>query len=221
MGHEVHPKSFRLKELKDWDSRWFDKKNFSQSLEEDFKIREFLKKKIGKLGVAKVEIERFPGKIFIIISSARPGLLIGRGGAGIEELKKALEKQLLKEKSSLSKTKEVKREIKIEIREIKDPWSSAALAAQWMIQQVERRTPYRRILKQALEKIMASKGNKGAKVELTGRLDGVEIARREWLKKGRLPRQTIRAEIDYVHDEALCTYGIIGIKVWIYKGDKF
>ena len=213
MSHRVHPKSYRIKELADWDSRWFDKKKTPQYLEEDFKIREFLKKKLGKLGVEKVEIERFPGKIIIIISSARPGLIIGRGGGGVEELKKELEKEVLKTKGN--------QELKIDIREIKDPWSSATLSAQWMAQQIEKRVPHRRVLKQALEKITAARGNKGARVELAGRLDGKEIARREWLKKGNLPRQTIRADIDYARDRAYCTYGVIGIKVWIYKGEHF
>ena len=211
MGHEVHPKAFRIKEITDWDSRGFYKKKLPEYLEEDFKIREFLKKRIGKLGIEKIEIERFPGKIMVIISSARPGLIIGRGGEGIEELRKQLEKELVKGK----------KEIKIEIREVKNPWASASLAAQWVAQQIEKRTPFRRVLKQAIDKIMVTKGVEGCRVEVAGRLGGVEIARTEWLKRGRLPRQTIRADIDYAKAEALCTYGLIGIKVWIYKGEKF
>jgi len=223
MAHKVHPKAFRLRELADWNTRWLDEKKMPQYLEEDFKIREFLKKKIGKLGVEKIEIERFPGKIIIIISSARPGLIIGRGGEGIEILKKELEKILMHKRPLSLKigTTESKKEMKMEIREIKNPWSSAQLAGQWMAQQIEKRVRYRRVLKQALEKIMASKGVQGARVQVAGRLGGVEIARREWLKKGRLPRQTIRADIDFALTEVLCTYGIIGIKVWIYKGEKF
>jgi len=211
MGHEVHPKAFRIKEITDWNSRGFYKKKLPEYLEEDFKIREFLKKRIGKLGIEKIEIERFPGKIMVIISSARPGLIIGRGGEGIEELRKQLEKELVKGK----------KEIKIEIREVKNPWASASLAAQWVAQQIEKRTPFRRVLKQAIDKIMVTKGVEGCRVEVAGRLGGVEIARTKWLKRGRLPRQTIRADIDYAKAEALCTYGIIGIKVWIYKGEKF
>ncbi len=221
MTHVVHPKAHRIKELNDWDSRWFDKKKMPQYLEEDFTIREFLRKKIGKLGIEKIEIERFPGKTLIIISSARPGLIIGRGGEGIEILKKQLEKVFTKKKSSFAKTTEGKKELKIEIREIRDPWSSAALAGQWIAQQIEKRVAHRRVLKQALEKITAARGNKGARVEVSGRLNGAEIARREWLKKGNLPRQTIRANIDYAKERAQCTYGTIGVKVWIYKGDKF
>jgi len=213
MSHKVHPKAYRLKELASWSSRWLDKKKLPQYLEEDLRIREFLKKKIGKLGVEKIEIERFPGKIKIIIFSARPGLIIGRGGGGIEELKKELEKEIFKTGP--------KRELKLEINEIKNPWSSAALSAQWIAQQIERRMPHKRVLKQALEKITAVKTNKGAKVEVSGRLRGAQIARRDWLKKGRLPLQTLRSDIDYAQERAYCTYGVIGVKVWIYKGEKF
>ena len=214
MAHKVHPKAFRIKEITDWDSRGFYQKGMPQYLEEDFKIREFLKKKIGRLGVEKIEIERFLGKIIIIISSARPGLIIGRGGGGIEELRKELD-------VTLPPPKEGKRELKIEIKEIKDPWASAVLAAQWIAQQIEKRIPPRRVLKRALDKITDSKAVKGARVEVSGRLGGAEIARRQWLKKGKLPRQTLRADIDYAQEEAFCTYGVIGVKVWIYKGEKF
>ncbi|MBM3258041.1 MAG: 30S ribosomal protein S3 [Candidatus Nealsonbacteria bacterium] len=214
MAHKVHPKSYRLKNLADWNSRWFDKKNFPKHLEEDFKIREYLQKKIGKLGIEKIEIERFAGKLNIIISSARPGLIIGRGGSGIEELKKVLEIKVLKNNKA-------KKEVRIEIREVKDIWSSASLSAQYIAQQIEKRVPFRKVLKQTLEKISMSKQVKGARIEVRGRLNGAEIARREWLQKGRLPRQTIRADIDFIEDRAYCTYGTIGIKVWIYKGDKF
>jgi len=211
MSHRVHPKAFRIRGIENWNARGFYEKDFALTLKEDLKIREFLQKKIGKLGVEKIEIERFPAKINILISTVRPGLIIGRGGGGVEELKKELEEKILKRKG----------ELKIEIREIKTPWTSAPLVSQWMVDQIEKRVRYRRVLKGALAKIMAQKGVEGAKVEVSGRLDGVEIARREWLKKGRLPRQTIRADIDYAQNRAYCTYGIVGIKVWIYKGEKF
>jgi len=214
MTHRVHPKVFRIKEITDWDSRGFYRKNLPEYLEEDLKIRVFLRKKLGRIGVEKIEIERFPGKINIIISSARPGLIIGRGGGGVEELKRDLE-------VILKPAKKDKRELKLEIKEIRDPWSSASLSAQWIAQQIERRIPHRRILKQVLDKILASRGVEGSRVEVAGRLGGAEIARREWLKRGRLPLQTIRANIDYATARAFCTYGVIGIKVWIYKGEKF
>ena len=213
MSHKVHPKVFRLRDSQDWQSRWLSKKKLSQYLEEDFKIREFLTKKLKDSAVQNIEIERFPGKVNIIINSARPGLIIGRGGKGAEDLKKEIEKVLPEEKE--------KRELRIEIREIRNVWASAPLAGQWVAQQLEKRMPYRRTLKQALEKIMANKEVQGARIEISGRLGGSEIARREWQKKGRLPRQTIRAIIDYAQVEAFCSYGVIGVKVWIYKGERF
>ena len=211
MSHKVHPKAFRLKEATDWSSRWLSTKKLPQYLEEDFRIREFLDKKLRDCAIQNIEIERFSGRVNIIINSARPGLIIGRGGRGAEDLKKELER-ILKKKEG---------ELKVEIREIKNPWSSASLASQWIAQQIERRFPHRRVMKQALEKIMANKEVKGVRIEVSGRLGGAEIARREWLRKGRLPLQTLRAIIDYARAEAFCTYGVIGVKVWIYKGEKF
>ena len=214
MTHKVHPKSFRLRDLGDWESRWFSKKRLRDYLEEDFIIREFLTKRLEDCSVQNIEIERSAGKVSIIINSARPGFIIGRGGKGAEDLKKELDKKL-------SPSKEGKRELKIEIKEVKNPWISAPLAGQWIAQQIEKRVAHRRVVKQALGKITANKEVKGARIEISGRLGGNEIARREWLKKGRLPRQTLRAIIDYALTEAHCTYGTIGIKVWIYKGDRF
>ncbi|MFH1509755.1 MAG: 30S ribosomal protein S3 [Candidatus Nealsonbacteria bacterium] len=218
MSHKVHPKVYRLKNLEDWGSRWISTKKTPQYLEEDFRIRELLKEKIGKLGTEKVEIERFPGKLLVIIYSSRPGLIIGRGGTGIEDLKKLLEKKVFKKLDIKNKEK---RDIKIDIKEVKDPWTSAILSAQWAVQQLERRMPHRKTLKQAIEKMMSVKTNQGARIEMAGRLGGAEIARREWLKKGRMPRQTIRADIDYASETARTGYGAVGIKVWIYKGEKF
>lgn len=220
MAHRVHPKIFRIKELTNWNSRWLNKKNFPQYLEEDFRIRKFLEKKFKNCGIERIEIERFPGKINIVITTARPGLIIGRGGQGIEELKKELEKNFLQKKEFVDKKKN-KQELKLEVLEIKNPWISANLVSQWIAGQIEKRFPYRRVLKQALDKIINQKGVEGARVEVAGRLDGAEIARREWLKKGKLPRSTLRADIDYAQAEAFCTYGVIGVKVWIYKGEKF
>ncbi|MDD5145807.1 MAG: 30S ribosomal protein S3 [Candidatus Pacebacteria bacterium] len=215
MSHKVHPKVFRIREIADWDSRWLNKKRYPAYLEEDFKIRKFLDKKLARVGVEKIEIERSFGKLNVIISSSRPGLIFGRGGSGIEELKKEIEKKLLKKIDGKIP------ELKLEIKEIRNPMMSATLSAQAVAQQLEKRTPYRRVLKQAIEKIMAEKEVKGVRIEAAGRLDGVEIGRTEWLQKGQLPRQTIRANIDYGTAEAACTYGRIGIKVWMYKGEKF
>jgi small subunit ribosomal protein S3 len=214
MSHKVHPKVYRLNRSNDWDSRWFNKKKLSAYLQEDFKIREFLEKTLKEGGVDKIEIERFQGRVNIIINTSRPGLIIGRGGKGAEELKKKIEK-------IIPVKKDEKREIRIEIREIKNPWLSAPLSAQWIAQQIEKRVGHRRAMKQAMEKITANKEALGARIEMAGRLGGSEIARREWLMKGKMPRQTLRAIIDYHLAEARCTYGTIGIKVWIYKGEKF
>jgi len=216
MTHKVHPKVFRIREIDDWDSRGFYGKKIPEHLRGDFEIREFLKRRLANMGIEKVEIERFPGKLNIIISSARPGLIIGRGGGGVEELKREMETILKKKKINL-----LTKELRIEIKEIKDPWLSASLAAQWVSQQIERRIPYRRVIKQSLDKITAHKNVQGARVEVAGRLDGATIARRQWLKKGKLPRQTLRADIDFAQAEARCSYGVVGVKVWIYKGEKF
>lgn len=219
MSHKVHPKIYRIRNLNDWDTRGYYK-NPAEYLKEDFKIREFLNKKLGKIGLDRIELERFPNKLNIIISSARPGLIIGRGGEGVESLRRELERKVLTKKGTVPE-KEGRKEIRIEIREIRNPWASANLSAQWIAQQIEKRVHFRRVLKQALSKISVCKEVQGVRVEVSGRLNGTEIARREWLKTGKLPRQTLRADIDYGTAEAFCTYGTIGVKVWIYKGEKF
>ncbi|MBM3250768.1 MAG: 30S ribosomal protein S3 [Candidatus Nealsonbacteria bacterium] len=213
MTHKVHPKIYRVKKLIDWDSRGYYKKPAGY-LEEDFKIREFLNKKLKIIGIDRIEIERFSNKTNIIISSARPGLIIGRGGEGVEALRKELKQKVLRKK-------EGGEEIRIEIREVRNPWISANLSAQWIAQQIEKRVPFRKVLKQALSKISVCKEVQGVRVEVSGRLGGTEIARREWLKTGKLPRQTLRANIDYGTAVAFCTYGTIGVKVWVYKGECF
>ena len=211
MAHRVHPKIFRVKKTTDWNSRWITKKDFPKYLEEDFKIREFLKKKLPSNTLEITEIERSGNKLNIIINTARPGLIIGRGGEGIEKLKKLLEKELGIKK---------REELKIEIREVKNPWTSASLVSQWIASRIEKRIPFRKVLKRALSQILSNREAKGARVQVSGRLDGIEIARTEWLKEGQLPRHTIRADIDYAQAEAICTYGKIGVKVWIYKGER-
>ena len=216
MSHRVHPKMFRIREISDWISRGFYKKNPAKYLEEDFKIRNFLEKKLKDCSVEVIEIERFSGRINVIINTGRPGLVIGRGGSGAEEIKKSLEKIiLLKDKKAKAP------EIRVDIRGIREVWSSPNLVIEWIAQRIEKRMPFRKVLKQAISKIMLVKGIKGSRIELSGRLGGSEIARREWLKKGNLPRQTIRADISYGSGTARCSYGAIGIKVWIYKGEKF
>jgi len=214
MTHKVHPKIFRIGETTDWKSRWFSSKNYKEYLKEDFAIRQYLSKKLGKMSVGSIEIERSPNLINIIIYTSRPALIIGRGGSGTEELKKQIRNKVLKF------TPKYKKDIRIEIREIKDPSLCASLMAQEIAEKIEKRIPFRRVIKETMRKIMENKGARGAKIKISGRLDGAEIARREFLKQGEMPLQTLRADIDYAEHRAFCTYGTIGIKVWIYKGKK-
>ncbi len=187
------------------------RKNFVNQLKEDFQIREFFQKNFSDFGIDSIIIERLPGEVKLFIHTSRPGFLIGRRGEEIERIKERIEKEILGKKE-----KEV---LRLEIVEIRGYWTKANLAAQWIAKHIEKRMPYRRVLKQALEQIMANKEVKGAKVEVSGRLDGSEIARREWLKQGQLPLQTLKADIDYARVHAFCSYGTIGVKVWVYKGE--
>lgn len=220
MSHKVDQRVFRIKRISDWKSRGDYQKNFPQYLEEDFRIRQFIKKSFPSGTVESVEIEREPSQIKIIINTPRPGLIIGRRGEGARKLQADII-NILKEIDQSENSQGFKREIKIEIQEVREPWASAVLVAEWIALQIEKRLPYRRALKMALQKIMACKQVKGAKVQVAGRLNGLEIARTEWLKQGELPRTNLRADIDYGFAEAFCTYGVIGVKVWIYKGEKF
>jgi small subunit ribosomal protein S3 len=222
MTHKVHPKAFRIKGMEDFNIRGFYGAKMPQYLEEDFLIKDFLRKKLSEASVANIEIEHSANKLNIIIETARPGLIIGRGGEGVEILKKMIEKRIQdKLFSSKSANTATKRDIKIDIKEVKNPFISAMLVAQMAAQQIEKRIPFRQVLKRSMERVMQNKEVKGIRMEVSGRLNGNEIARKEWLRQGRMPRQTIRADIDYAHCEAHCTYGVIGVKVWIYKGDKF
>jgi len=210
MGQKINPKSFRMGINRGWQSRWFNLKEFPILLEQDHKIRKFINEKTKACRVESIGIERKAGDIKIIIKTARPGLLIGRQGQGIEILQKGLAKLL-----------KTKIRINISIEEVKHPEISAEIVAQSIAEDLEKRMPYRRVLKQYITKVIQRKEVLGVKILVSGRLDGLEIARNEWLKEGKLPLSTIRADIDYGFAEAHCTYGIIGIKVWIYKGEKF
>ena len=222
MSHKVHPKVFRIRETNDWLSRGFYERNFVRLLREDFIIRQFLDKKLKDLSVEKVEINRLPNKTGVVIYTSRPGLIIGRGGEGVEKLSRELIKIIIKTIHLTQKDGfELEKKLKLENKEVKNPWMSSKLVAEWISQKIERRTPFRKTIKQAVEKTMANKEVQGVKIEVAGRLDGVSIARNERAEAGRLPRNTIRADIDYIQHIAICTYGVIGIKVWIYKGDKF
>lgn len=199
----------RMGFTQDWRSRYFAGKNFIKYLKEDVRIRKFLEKELRFLGTARVEIERNPGQMRVIIFSSRPGLIIGRGGTGSEELKKEIEKLI-----------ESGDRVKIEIQEYKSPETSAEIMSEQIVERIERRVPYRRIMKQALAKIISNKEVKGAKIEIKGRLDGAEIARTEHLEQGLMPLQKLTADIDFAKNTAYTTYGTVGVKVWIYKGDK-
>ncbi len=207
MGQKISPTSFRTGISKDWASRWFGGRKYVQYLKDDVAVREFLTKKLKNMSVDKIELERGTDSLNVIVHTARPGLLIGRGGTGVEELKKSVQK-LLKKKVA----------VRIEIQEIKSPELSAAIMAEAIVDQIEKRIPFRRLMKQTLFKIMANRQAKGAKIQLGGRLDGAEIARSEHLEEGNLPLQTLRADIDYAKATAHTTYGTVGVKVWIYKG---
>lgn len=206
MGQKISPISLRIGISKDWMSKWFGGRKYKDLLQEDFKVREFLNKKLRNLSVDKVEIERSPDTYTVAIYTARPGLIIGRSGTGAEEIKDQIRK-LLNRKTN----------IKLDIQEFKNPETSARIMAESMAEQIEKRLPFRRIMKQTLAKILASREVKGAKVQLSGRLNGAEIARTEHLEHGNLPLQTLRADVDFSKATAYTTYGTIGVKVWIYR----
>jgi len=206
MGQKVNPHGLRIGIIKDWDTKWYaNDKNFSALLVEDVKIRSFIKKRLYISGISRIEIERAANKIKINVNTAKPGLVIGKGGTGIEELRKELEK--LTQKSVL-----------INITEIKSPEMDAQLVAENIASQLEKRISFRRAMKQAMSRSMKL-GAKGIKTSVSGRLGGAEIARTEHYHEGTIPLQTLRADIDYGFAEADTTYGKIGVKVWIYKGE--
>lgn len=216
MGQKVNPVVFRIGHSEDWKSRWYNKRLYKDFLKQDIKLRNFLMHRLAKAGIERIVIERSANSIKVIIKTARPGFIIGRGGGGVEELKTQIKRLLVKEMPLSAKN-----EIRLEIEEVKSPESCASIVAQNIAEQIERRIPYRRTLKQGLEKVMQVKEVEGAKIMIKGRLDGAEIARTEWLAKGKLPLQTLRAKIDYAASTAYTTYGTIGIKVWICKGEIF
>jgi len=215
MGQKVHPVVFRIGQTEDWKSRWYNRKQYKNFLKKDVLLRDFLMRKLARAGVDRIEIERSANVVRVIIKTAKPGLIIGRGGGGVEQLRAEIEKI---EKSD--QTGSPKAEVRLEVEEVRSPESRAAIVAQEIADQIEKRIPYRRALKQALAKIMQSKEVEGAKVLIKGRLDGAEIARDERLTEGKIPLQTLRAKIDYATATAYTTYGTVGIKVWIYKGEN-
>jgi small subunit ribosomal protein S3 len=220
MGQKIKPNSFRIGITKSWLANWFPKKlNFRISLEEDVLLRKLIEKKIGSAGINKILIEKTGNSYRIFIKAARPGLIIGRGGKGVEELTKLLENKLKKLRQEKKLAEPVS--LSVNIEELKRSEISANVIAQNIAWDLEKRLRYRRTMKKYLDQILQNKEVQGAKIMLKGRLDGAEIARDEYLKKGKLPLQTLRADIDYGEATAFTTYGTIGIKVWIYKGEVF
>ncbi len=205
MGQKVHPKGLRVGIIRDWESNWYADKNYTELLHEDIKIRKYLKKRLYQAGISDVKIERAANRVKISIHTAKPGIVIGRGGSEVESLRKDLEKLTGKR-------------INVNIVEIKKPEMEAQLVAEGIALQLERRVAFRRAMKQAVSRTMRL-GAEGIKVSCAGRLAGAEIARSEWYSEGKVPLHTLRADIDYGFAEANTTYGKIGVKVWIYKGE--
>jgi len=205
VGQKVHPKGMRVGIIRDWESNWYADKNYAELLHEDIKIRSFIKKKLYQAGISTIQIERAANRVKVSIHTAKPGIVIGRGGAEVENLKKELE-QLTSKK------------INVNIVEIKRPELNAQLVAEGVALQMEKRIGFRRAMKQAVSRTIRV-GSQGIKISCSGRLGGAEIARTEWYSEGKVPLHTLRADIDYGFAEANTTYGKIGVKVWIYKGE--
>ena len=207
MGQKVNPNGFRVGVIKDWNTRWYaSKKDFADFLVEDREIRDFVKKKYFQASISRIEIDRAAGKTTVSIFTARPGLLIGKGGAGIETIKEDIKKTIGKD-------------VSVNIMEIRDPDADAQLVAENIASQLEKRISFRRAMKQSMGRAMQKNGVKGIKLMVSGRLGGAEIARSEGYHDGSIPLQTMRADIQYGFAEAKTTYGRIGCKVWIYKGE--
>ena len=217
MTHVVHPYVHRLGIIRDWKSRWFttEPKKYREYLRTDAMVRKFLAKRLRGMYVASIEIERNDKIYRIMVATARPGLIIGRSGEGATKLKKEID--MLFRTLKLASMPE----IKIDIEEVRSPELSASIVGQMVVEGLEKRMPFRRVMKQTVEKVMANRDVKGVRIISSGRLGGAEMARKEELKKGRIPLQTLRADIDFARETARLPYGAIGIKVWIYRGEVF
>ena len=211
MGNKIQPNLYRLGVTKGWTSRWFgDKKTMPKNLQQDSKIRHYLGEKLPRSGVSSIDIERHPRLINVIIHTSRAGMIIGRGGSGVEALKSDLKRILGNQV-----------ELRLTVEEVKKPNEDAAIVAENIAEQLEKRIPFRRVLKQAIQNVSESHGVKGVKIAISGRLDGAEMSRSEYLTKGKIPLATLRADIDFAKETAYTKYGTTGVKVWIYKGDVF
>ena len=217
MTHLVHPYSHRLGIIRDWKSRWFGKTTASyvDHLRADILVRAWLTKRLRGMYLSLIEMERSEKQYRIMIHTSRPGMIIGRGGDGIEKLRAALKKEMRRLKIN------VPQDVKLDILEVANPESDAAIVAAMIAEGIEKRLPFRRVLKTTIEKVMANRDVQGARIAVSGRLGGAEMARREQIKRGGIPLQTLRADIDFARERANMTYGVIGIKVWIYRGMKF
>lgn len=215
MGQKVNPHLLRIKTIYDWDSRWFDEKHYKDTVIEDFKLRKSLQEKLSRAGVSKIEIERSINSIKVIVFVSRPGLVIGRGGSGLEELKKHINKFFLIHRNG----KKQMPKIDIRIEPVKEPNLDAQLVAKNIVEQLLRRLPYKRVLNQNAERVIGA-GALGIKILLAGRIGGAEISRREKIQKGTVPLSTIRGNIDYASIPALTKKGYIGVKVWINKKEE-
>lgn len=213
MGHKVNPVGLRIGITQNWKSKWFSKKEYSQNLRQDIEIRSLVSKKWKNASISDVEMERSASAIRVIIKTARPGVLIGRGGSGIEDVKKQILDRFFPGNKKLN--------LKIEIQEVKNFEESAQIVANQVAEQLEKRMPFRRVLKSMLEQVIKNNSVKGVKIEVAGRLGGAEMSRREWAAKGTLPLHTLRANIDFARSTGYTTYGTLGVKVWIYKGEVF
>jgi len=205
VGQKTHPHGFRLGVIRTWDSRWYSEKDYGDFLVEDLRLRKFIKKRLSQASIAKIEIERAAGKIRMIIHTARPGIVIGPKGSEIEKLRRAIQS-------------ETDKDVVVDIKEIRRPEIDAQLVAENVAQQLERRVAFRRAMKKSVTGALKS-GAKGIRIATAGRLGGAEMARREWYREGRVPLQTLRADIDYGFAQAHTTYGVVGIKVFIFKGE--
>lgn len=217
MSHSAHPFSLRLGIIRDWRSRWFDRRNYRRLLKGDILIREWLIKRLRGSYIGEITMERSPALFHVIIKTARPGLVIGRGGEGIEKLRKAILRHIAK----IGIGGAAPGQLKISVEEIQAPDTHAAIVAYMIAEELEKRMHFRRVIKKSIDKVIAAKGVRGVRVTLSGRLGGAEMSRHESLMKGQIPLQTLRADVDFARERAHLPYGDIGIKVWVYRGEIF
>jgi len=208
MGQKIHPLGFRIGITQKHRSSWFaSSKDYSVFLQEDHKIRSFIYNKLSNASIAKIEINRKVDQVEVLIATARPGIVLGKSGSGIESLR-----------NSLTLILDLNKQIRVNVVEISDPDSEATLVAEFITQQLEKRVAFRRAVRQAVQRAQRA-NTQGVKIQVSGRLNGAEIARSEWVREGRVPLQTLRADIDYCHRQAHTTYGVLGVKVWLFKGE--